>query len=402
MEISTSLSLVLGILVAMGATAVILCILTDFTTYRGYRRLRRQVRSLAKNLNGTIFRDGGDLAIIGRHARFPVCVRFSNNDNTPELVIRLSAPPLPINLSAVPKGAEQRRTRLVRTTDSFLNSSFAISSDDVPLATTFLENGTATANLRQVCCSGRNFVVLAAQYMEVLELTVSDSDVCSHVIDHLKAMADLVTIAEQLPGAKPGKIPVIPHERHLLVRFATAAAVFVAISGLLATTRSVDAPVTEASTPQSDIWPKDAAAIPGISDWRVATADDFDADAVAWLKENDQSPSGRVPLDLSSQDTDRDVAYVLTRSDRTFRLVLLVNGVVKCDVTYPTVAVAARIRKDDLNSIKWKDQSPPESDGDGLMLLMGKDDPASGLVLFLRGGALASARPVDYRSIRME
>src|SRR5437868_7360111 len=104
MEISTSLSLVLGILVVMGATAVVLCVLTDFTTYRGYRRLRRDVRSLAKSLNGTIFRDGGDLAIVGRHTRFPASVRFSNNDNTPELVIRLSVPPLPINLSVVPKG----------------------------------------------------------------------------------------------------------------------------------------------------------------------------------------------------------------------------------------------------------------------------------------------------------
>ncbi|MBV9086604.1 MAG: hypothetical protein JOY79_03900 [Acidobacteriaceae bacterium] len=402
MEIATSLTLVIGILVAMGATAVILVFLTDFTTYRGYRGVRRQVRELAKTLNGTIFRDGGDLAMVGRHARFPVSVRFSNNDNTPELVIRLSAPPMPLNLSAVPKTSEQRKTKLLRTANAFLNSSYVISSDDAALATTLLETGSATADLRQLCCSGRNFVVLAAEYLEVLELTLSDGEVSRHVLDHIQAMASLVAIAEELPGSKPGGIPVMRRERHLLVRIATAVAIFVAIAGLLATTRSVNAPVAVAAAPHSDISPKDMPAIPGSSDWRVATAEDFDPAGVSWLRENGRYPSGRLPADFFSVGTQRDVAYVLTRADKSFRLVLLVNGVVKCDVTYPSIAVAARVSKDDLGSIKWKDQSSVDSEGDGILLVLNKDDVGSGLVVFFQGRALASARPLDYPTISLQ
>jgi hypothetical protein len=403
MDVSTSLSLVLGILVALGATAIILFFLTDFATYRGYRQIRRQIREIAKAVDGTIFRDGGDLAIVGRHDRFPISVRFSNNDNTPELVVRLSAPPMPLSLSVVPKNAEQRRTRFVRTTDLYLNQWYSISADDVGVATTFLETSTATADLRQLCCSGRNFIVLATQYLEVLELTLSATDVTHHVLDHIRSMASLVAIAEQLPGAKPGAIPVIPRERHLLVRIATAAAIFVAISGLLATTRSAGAPITaEAAVPQSEVWPKDAAEIPGLSQWHVATGEDFHAAGLAWLRDNRLTASGRLAADFFSEGTDRDVAYILTRADKSFRFVLLVNGVLKCDVTYPSVAIAARIPKYDLSSIKWKEASPPEAEGDAILLVLNGEDPESGLVIFFRGQALASAHPADYRSIRLE
>jgi hypothetical protein len=74
-------------------------------------------------------------------------------------------------------------------------------------------------------------------------------------------------------------------------------------------------------------------------------------------------------------------------------------GQVSYNAEYPVIAAAALIPKELIQKINWADPSPPESDGDGLLIVRAADGPASGVVLFLRGTQIVSGNPTDYRQI---
>jgi len=112
-----------------------------------------------------------------------------------------------------------------------------------------------------------------------------------------------------------------------------------------------------------------------------------------------QAPSGRLQADFSGTTSGNDVAYVLRRNDGAFRLVMLVENRIVCDVNYRHIEGAAVIRKDQLASTSWADGRTHTPDGDGVLLILDPNDPASALVLFEQAGALVSVRPADYHSL---
>jgi hypothetical protein len=134
----------------------------------------------------------------------------------------------------------------------------------------------------------------------------------------------------------------------------------------------------------------------------VATADDLDPVAVSWMRGNGQQPEGRFTADLSGKGTGRDVVYLLVAPDGMRRVVLLADNENRYDTKFPYIGLAARVPKGIVNSITWVGGKPPENvDGDGVLLVRKRDDPASGVVLFLSGRGIVSASPVNYQEISL-
>ncbi len=144
--------------------------------------------------------------------------------------------------------------------------------------------------------------------------------------------------------------------------------------------------------------PEDARRIPRIERTRLATAVDFDPDAISWLRSLDQQPTGKISGFYSGSK--KSSAYILVGKDNERRVVILAGGQLQYNAEYPRVAIAACVPMELARKIKWADAVPPESDGDGLLLVRAADAPASGVVLFLRGSQVLSASPVDYREVR--
>jgi len=144
--------------------------------------------------------------------------------------------------------------------------------------------------------------------------------------------------------------------------------------------------------------PEDASRIPRIDRTRLATLEDFDPDAVSWLHDSGQQVSGKISGFYSGSK--KSNAYILVGKDNERRVVILAGGQLQYNAEYPRVAIAACVPMELARKIKWADAVPPESDGDGLLLVRAADAPASGVVLFLRGSQVLSASPVDYREVR--
>src|ERR1017187_648128 len=140
---------------------------------------------------------------------------------------------------------------------------------------------------------------------------------------------------------------------------------------------------------------EDAGKILGLERLRLATEQDFDADAVSWLRSSGQLVGGRIPgLYFGAFESN---AYILVGKANERRVVILAAGELRYNAEYPVIAIAARVPKELIQKISWADPSPPDSDRDGLLIVRAADSPASAVVLFLRGNQVASANPTDYR-----
>jgi len=144
--------------------------------------------------------------------------------------------------------------------------------------------------------------------------------------------------------------------------------------------------------------PEDASRIPRIERTRLATVEDFDADAVSWLRDSGQQVSGKISGFYSGSKTSN--AYILVGKANERRVVIFADGELRYNAEYPVIAIAACVPMELVHKINWAEASPPESDGDGLLIVRAADAPASGVMLFLRGSQVVSANPVDYREIQ--
>ncbi|HEX9121703.1 MAG TPA: hypothetical protein VF840_14305 [Terriglobales bacterium] len=399
------LQVALLIVAALSIVGVVIVFVRSRMTYSGYSHLVKDVRRLALAMRGEIFRDGSDVVISGTYERLPAVVRFSNEENSPGLNIRIQAPATFL-LSVVAARAQvsEGGRNLVRTADERFDSRFNTRTDQPTQANMFI-NKQVTGLLQQLACSKNTYLSVGNGAIELSELVIPDPNPGEHAIEHLKSMAELSQALHRMPGSDRVKLLTFERERHVAARVAMVVGAVVALVSVFAATRvSNSEPVSGVNqTLSAGILPLDATRIPNTKDWRAATADDFDPVAVSWLRGNRKQPAGRIAGNFSGKGTGRDVAYLLVDAEGARRVVLLADNENRYDTKFPYIGLAVRVPKESVNSIKWAGSKAPEGvDGDGLLLLRKKDDPSSAIVLFLSGRGIVSASPANYQDINLE
>jgi hypothetical protein len=321
--------------------------------------------------------------------------------------------PANFTLSVVPKGARATEGRvLIKTTDDMFDARFAARTDQPTQARMFLTGKQAMAQLQKLCCSSKTFLTITTGAMELSELVIPDTYMSKHVSDHLDSMVAMAAALGAMPGADTVTITGYRRERSRVVQVAMAVLVItgaiVVVSAVQERSKpaSVSAAVTEQES--SDIPLKDQEKIAGSEHWRVAKVEDFDADAVSWLRgQHSTEISGVLAGKFAGADKGLGSAYVLIardpKSGSKRRVVLLDNGKPLFDAGYNSLAIAALISHDNFNSIQWKPntQAPPP-DGDALLIVRNAADTGSGIVLYASDGKLATATPANYQSVIVE
>ncbi|HEU5451013.1 MAG TPA: hypothetical protein VFU76_03455 [Terriglobales bacterium] len=397
------LQIVLIIIAGLSALAVILTLLRNRSTFSGYEEIQSDVRQIASGMGGEFFRDGDDLVINGNYQNRPVVIRFSNAENTPGLNMRMQAPTT-FTMTVFPTGeraAEAARVP-VRTADDQFDARFQTRSDQPTQAKMFLDRPT-TSLLQRLMCSKNTFLSVGGSALELSELIIPAS-AGQHVMDHLKQFLRMDEALKAMPGADTVKVVPLKRERHLAGRAAIAIGAAVALMSIFAATR-VPSRATAPSAPQlpAGVLPVDAAAIPEISSYRLATEADFDTNALGWLQGNRLDAQGRMPADFSGTGHGRDVAYFLIGPKGERRIVLLNEGVSRYDAILPSVAAVSVIPKDQLSRIEWfRGQGPANASGDGLLVIRNANDPASALVLLLNDNQVISFAPANYENIVLQ
>jgi hypothetical protein len=399
------LQIALLIVAALSIMGVVIVFVSSRMTYSGYADIVNDVRRLARAMHGKIFRDGPDVVISGTYERLPAVVRFSNEENSPGLNIRIQAPATFL-LSVVPAGAQvgEGGRNLVKTADELFDSRFNTRTDQPTQANMFI-NKQVTGLLQLLACSKNTYLSVGNGAIELSELVIPDSNPGEHAIEHLKSLAKLSQALHRMPGSDRVKPMTFERGHHIAARTAMVVGAVVALVSVFAATRLPNRESVSGvnQTLASGILPMDAARISNAKDWRAATADDFDPAAVSWLRGNRKQPAGRIVGDFSGKGTGRDVAYLLVGAEGARRVVLLADNENRYDTRFPYIGLAVRVPKESVNSIEWAGGTAPEGvDGDGLLLLRKPDDPSSAIVLFLSGRGIVSASPANYQNISLE
>jgi hypothetical protein len=379
----------------------------------GYEEVAEDTRALAQLLKGEFFRDGGDLVISGHFNDLPTVIRFSRDENTPGLNIRMRAPAT-FTLSVVPKGARATEGRvLVKTNDEMFDARFNTRTDHPTQARMMLGSKKVVQHLAKLVCSSNTFFTISTGNLELSELIIPEQNTAGHITDHLKSMGRVAQETAAMPGAEKIKIEKIKEPVNVPLRVAVAigvlAAGFAVYSAMqpLAAVRATDA----GTVIPEGIPPVDVPLLKGVerplpdgrARYRLATAEDFVPSGVNWLRGNRVTASGRVEGDFSGGGGAHDVAYILiSNEDGGHRVSLIANGVNRYDATFTEVALAARVRKGVAGAIQWVGSAPDAPDGDGLLIVRDANDRASGLVLFVKGNQVISGVPQDYQLIIIE
>lgn len=401
-----------GIIIAVAIAGYVIAYFRDQATVRGYDELLPDVMGLSKLLKAERFRDGNDLVVSGNCGKFPTIVRFSYDDNTPGLNIRMKAPST-FTLSVVPKGAKASEGRVqVRTTDEMFDARFVTRTDHPTQARMFLSGKQATGLLQKLCCSSKTFFTVVTGSLELSELVIPSPYTGKHVSDHLEAMGKMANTLGAMPGADAVKITPYRGERNLVVRTAMVVLLVTGIAVLVSAVyeRSAESGIftAEAGTirPPAGVSQADLQRMPGVIGWRVATADDFDANALSWVQsQHSGAVSGRLEGNFSGTQRGNESAYVFIRESGPQagerRVVILDNNQVLMDAGYRSLAIAAILPKDNFAGTEWQNK-PAAPDGDGVLIVRDANDPKSGIVLYASNGKLATARPSSYQSTSVQ
>jgi hypothetical protein len=403
----TPLETALAIVVVLAAIGVILYYFRHSAQFSGFEEIEPEVRHIRRAVSGEVFRDGADLVISGQYASLPVLIRFSYLENTPGLNIQMKAPAT-FALSCTPRAsdAEPEGRVPIKLSDPVFDSRFTTRTDYPLQAKMFLGAGPQVpAAIKKLCSSANTFFSITAGNMELSELVIPPAYAGRHVTEHLQSLRTLARALAEMPGADRVAIKRVPRDRYAVARVAIAIGVIAAIAAVAMATRDMAPGATAIPaaefTPPEGVLPLDAAAIPNLDGWRLATAEDFDPAAAAWLRAQRIQPAGRFKGRFSPQGGPRDVAYVLRNDAGAWRVVLLADGQNRYDATHDQLAAVARFPAAALAGAQWAGPAPEDVEHDGILLIRRPGDRASGLALFLHGQRLLSAVPANYEALRL-
>jgi hypothetical protein len=391
------------------ATGVIIVMIRKSSTFSGYSDVAADAQRIQRAIKGESFRDGNDLVLSGSQDKLPVQVRFSYDENTPGLSIRMSAP-ANFTLTITPKGSQAagEGKNLVRTGDDMFDARFTTKSDHLAQAKMFVGGKQAHILMQKLACSTKTFVAIGKGFIELSELVIPSPYASAHIVDHIQSMSKLALQLQAMPGAETVKIEPYKREGSSVLG---KAAVLVALLGGLAffviEARKPDTSLAElkaqaglSSLPEG-VLPLDALKLGSLDGWRLVTTDDFDPDTAAWARGQGIKIAGRLEGDFSGKGNPRDVAYIFTDGADTTRIAVIADDQLVSDVHYPKLAVAARYSKYNWNSTQWV--TPPATpSGDGILIVTRKEDPKSGMVLFFNGKRIDNAIPQNYQRVNLQ
>ena len=393
------LQIALLIVGGLAAIGVVITYLRTRMTYAGYEDILHDIRKLGLSLRGEIFRDGSDVVVSGTWDKNPVVVRFSNQENTPGLNIRMpAAASFQISVTAAGTQVTEGPRTPVKTSDDMFDARFTTRTDQQMQARMLLTK-SMTGILQKLACSKNTYIAIGSGAIEQSELVIPSTP-AQHVMDHLKSMAALAAALREMPGAEKVKILKIEQERHIAARVAMAVGVMVAIGAVVAAVQVPQKIPTGANDSMNNgIMPIDATLIPEASAWHASVAADLDASAAEELRGAGVEASGRVPGDYSGSGDGQDAAYLLTNAANQRRVVIIAGHQNRYDARFPAVSVIARLPKDNVGSVRWRGKGPTSVPGDGLLIVRQSDHPESGVVVFLTEDGISSFSPQNWHDV---
>src|SRR5581483_4093622 len=281
--------------------------------------------AIQRFLRGELFCDSNDLVITGNVDSYRTTLRFSQDEYTPGVNIRMEVPAT-FDLAIAPKNAESGITgQPIRTGNDAFDPSWVVRTNERTQAKIFLAGDNS--DLYRLCCSSKTFLNVQRGVMELSELTVPEEAPAQHLIAHLQSMGRLGKQLSHMPGASQIKIErVVPPRKtsRALVIVIAVIAVCMGVATLADYQREqkMNSAREGAGGSPRGIPSEEAIRIPNLEGWRLAESPDFDPSMVDWLHSKDVQADGRLEGDFSGSGQAADHAYLLINSEGAHRLVV--------------------------------------------------------------------------------
>lgn len=370
----------------------------------GYEEIREEVPRIASALKAEMFRDGNDLVLAGNYNGRPTQVRFSYDENTPGLNIRMQAP-VSFTFSVVPKGARATEGRvLVRTGNDMFDAKFNSRTDHPTQAKMLVGGRAALQNLEKLCCSQKTYVTLTRGSIEMSELIMPTPYTGRHVLDHVESMAVVAKAVSEIPGAESVKI--VPYEREKstpVFRIALVLGAIVAVFGVFMIKPGGDSNLKAAAANDKIISiegvdPVDALKLQDVLGWHAMRAEEYDPDVAGLLRGTGMEANGRMILDVDGDDQ-QDVVYLIRNDENQTRLTIFADGNRVYSSGYANVAGALPVAKGSFDSIKWKVKPRTTSPNQGIMLFRKKNDQLEPMIFYVNGADIVTGIPQNWRDV---
>ncbi|ABF39118.1 hypothetical protein Acid345_0113 [Candidatus Koribacter versatilis Ellin345] len=406
MDTNTILILALGV-VLIALASVIIPYINALRRYAGYSELRDDARAIEFFLRGETFRDLNDLVITGNTQSYRTTLRFSKEENTPAVNIRMDVPAT-FDMMLVPKDSPVTEGgQVVKTGNDQFDAKWVLRSNQPTQAKIFVAGDTTMKQIKKLCCSSRTFVEIQRGALEISELTLPEGSPSRHLIDHMESMAVIGKQLALMPGAAQVKVERVSAPRPTSKVLAAVIAVVAVCTGIAALanyehSKKMNAAMVGSGGSPVGIPADEALHIPDLQGWRLADSPDFDPSLVQWLRSSHVQPTGRLEGDFAGGGAGADHAYLLVNTNGGHRLVVLVNNQVKLDQQFNEVVLVAKVPKSAIRSIKIENGSPATGNADGILVVTNKDDLHSGVVVSFNGNSPVTAVPQNYKSTTLE
>jgi hypothetical protein len=392
----------LGIAAAITLLGLAISFLRKSAALKGYEDYQADISRIVSTLKAELFRDGDDVVITGNFKQNPVQIRFSYSENTPGLNLRMQAP-VSFTLSVVPRGENSTEGRVpIRTGDDMFDARFNARTDHPTQAKMLIGSKAMRTHMEKLCCSSKTYLTMTKGTMEVSELVIPPST-ARHVLDHIDSMGVLARMVESIPGAESIKIKPYEREKSAPVfRIALAVGAICALLAVFILKPTQAQPslgdMGSSNTFAPGVDAVDALLIPDVKTWRAATSADFDAGVSGSLRGSEE-PSGHLTVEFDGAGERPDAAYWLLDTKGRSRIVMLRNGANVYDTLYGSIAGVARVSRDSIGSVEWKQRPSAPPDGDGIMLVMRAENGYNAVIVYPGGTRIYSGVPEQFENV---
>lgn len=400
----------IGLLVALGIPIVGFLIeyIRVQLLLRGFRRMRKELNAIARGIAGDFDRDGDDLLIRGHYAQWPVLIRLSRSEYEAGMSINMPVPSK-LTLFCYPNAhvGEEGQVAL-QVSDARMMSQFRLTTNNSPLEVSMILSSPAVQAELSKIMDSQSYLTLENRNLELAEAVIAEAHLAARALNCVHGMARIAAEATEVHGGS-GVVPASPkrHPNWFRIGYLGASALILVALAISAMPSRRPVQVQAQTDPvNADIPSNLAAQIPDLKGWHIAEPSEFDLDASAWLQQQGERPTGKIATNLNDQS--EDVAYVLKRPAsapgmNTNRVIVFLGDQKRFDAELPQVDAMARISKDRIASVEWRDRlTGIAPNGNGVILIQRYRDPTGALIMFASGSRLVTAVPKDFHSLSLQ
>ena len=386
------------VLLALLMLVTVIYLIRQALIFRGYGQMASQLRGLKAALRSShIRRENNKVIVSGFHGEWPAILRFSKDETTCDVNLRLSVPSN-LSLSVLPRTATRGSEKvLMPTDDPALNRRFAVRTDDPRQARLFLSHEESLAEIKKLCSTSQAMLTLRSGAINFSERIPNVDNLARRLANRLDSVTVLARLAARMTGSYRIKLEPLPRWGVFTSLKVSSCLIALAIGWLcFALDRAPNSVPSGGGV-------SDILTLSGFQGWHLADDGAFDDRFAYRLMRSNVPLAAHIELRTDQPHESAD-AFFLVSKDGSRRVAIRIKGTILYDSRFVHLAGIVRVPQERMGDVDWAASAAPSEpvESDGLMLVPDAGDISRASILFFTEGHIHSGMPGDYRDVKLQ